>query len=250
MDFSDISARFKKMRDDKAPPAPGERNYAEIHALRARILGVLIRDARQAHGSTLDDLARELGTEVHTVEAWELGHQSPSLPQLEMLAYSLGVPVSHFWNTRTLAAEAAQHETPTQTEEYSALRDRVIGIRLQTARQDAQLSREELAQASGLSPDQVETYELGQQPVPFPELTSLAAGVRQPMAYFLEGTGQVGRWLALQEQYERFSELPDEMRAFVSQLVNQPFIEIAMRLSKLPIQDLRAVGEKILDITL
>ena len=35
----------------------------------------------------------------------------------------------------------------------------------------------------------------------------------------------------------------------VEQPVNQPFIDIAMRLSKLPVHELREVGENILNIT-
>ncbi len=249
MDFSDVSARLKKKREEQAPP-PVERNYAEINLLRARILGVLIRDARTAHGNTQAEVAEHLHVSEDMVRDWEYGRGAPSLPQLEMLAYFVDVPVSHFWSNQTFAAQEDQRVTPPPTEDYNQIRDRVIGLRLMIARKEAKLSQEELAKSSGQTVDQVEAYEHGTLPVPFPALTALASAVRQPVSYFLEETGRVGNWLALQEAYERFCKLPEEIRAFVAQPTNQPFIEIAMRLSELPLKELRTVAEKILDITL
>jgi len=165
-----------------------------------------------------------------------------------MLAYHLGVPVSQFWNKKTISAEEAERQLPDA--EYRDLRDRVIGAKLQMARQEAKLSREELASATGLTPEKIETYEYGQVSIPFPELTSIAHVVRKSMGYFLEDNNRVGTWLRLQEEYQRFSELPEELRMFVTQPVNQPFIDIALRLSRMPVQELREVGENILNITL
>jgi transcriptional regulator with XRE-family HTH domain len=248
MSFGDISARFKKKQDDSAPLPPAERNHEEVHALRARMLGVLIRDARLANGVTEAEVASALGVSEDQVRDWEYGRESPSLPQLETVAYYLGVPVSHFWSTKTLDSEHDERKVPPQT--YNELRDRVIGVMLTGARQEAKLSREEVAAATGLTEAQIADYEFGKQPVPFPELTSLSTAVRKPISYFLEDSNRIGGWLALKEEYQRFTELPEAMRAFVTQPVNQAFIDIAMRLSRLQVQELREIGENILNITL
>jgi transcriptional regulator with XRE-family HTH domain len=245
MSFGDISARLKKKKEEEAPPA--ERDHGEVHALRARILGVLIRDALLANDTTEAEIAGVLNVTEDDVQRWEFGQDAPSLPQLEMVAYYLGVPVSHFWNTKTISSEQDERRVP--EEQYHSLRDRVIGAKLTLARQDAKLSREELASATGLTSELIEEYEFGQRSIPFPELASLSTAVRKSLPFFLEDTNRVGTWLRLQEEYNRFSELPDELRAFVMQPVNQPFIDIAMRLSKLPVHELREVGENILNIT-
>ena len=247
MSFGDISARFKKKQDETAPPPPAERNHEEVYALRARMLGVLLRDARLAKEASEADLARALNVSEDQVLDWEFGRQAPSLPQLEMIAYYLGVPISHFWNTKTMSSE--QEARHVAEEQYNQLQDRVIGAKLMLARQEAKLSREEVATTTGLTEDQITAYEFGQQPVPFPELTSISTAVRKSIAYFLEDSNRVGTWLRLQDEYRQFSELPDELRAFVMQPVNQPFIDIAMRLSRLQVHELRAVGENILNIT-
>jgi len=246
MSFGDIAARMKKKQEEAAPP-PAERNHEEVYALRARMLGVLLRDARLAKDASEADLANALHVSSEQITAWEYGQQSPSLPQLEMVAYYLGVPISHFWNTKTMSSEQESRQVP--EDQYNALRDRVIGAKLMLARQEAQLSREELAKATGLTEDHISAYEFGQLSIPFPELTSISTAVHKPIAYFLEDSNRVGTWLRLQDEYRRFSELPDELRAFVMQPVNQPFIDIAMRLSRLQVHELRAVGENILNIT-
>ncbi len=246
MSFGDISARFKKKQEDAAPPA--ERDHEEVHALRSRILGVLMRDARLANGVTEAEVASTLSVSEDQVRDWEYGRESPSLPQLEILAYYLDVPVSHFWSTKTLSSEQEERRVPPTT--YNELRDRMVGTLLTAARQDARLSREEVAKATGLTEDQIADYEFGHKPIPFPELTSLSTAVRKPIAYFLEDSDRVGGWLALKEEFQRFTELPPEMRAFVTQPVNQAFIDIAMRLSRLQVQELREIGENILNITL
>lgn len=249
-DFADVSARFKKKRDETAPPAPEKRDYEEIHLLRARILGLLIRDARQARSKTQAELATELRIDPELLEAWELGQTAPALPELEMLAYGLNLPVSHFWRNQTVTERDAEHELNLAPDEYLALRNRVIGVRLAVARKEARLSHEELAAKLDLAPETIMAYEMGHEAAPFPVLNSLGAVLRKSVSYFIENAGRLGGWLRLQEEYERFTELPEDVRAFVSQPVNQPFIEIAMRLSKLPLNDLRTVGENILDITL
>jgi len=249
MDFSEISARFRKKREETAPPAPAERNFAEIHALRARVLGVLLRDARQANNLSAAELAAALGEAEATVQAWELGTESPSLPQLELIAYRLNLPISHFFGSQMLERKR-QPDLSVSPQEYTLLRQRVIGIRLTLARREARLSLEELAKLSGTDAETLSAYEFGQMPVPFPQLASLAMALRKAPNYFLEDIGQLGAWLALQEAYDRFCELPEEIRAFVSQPNSLPYLEIALRLSQLPLSELRAVGEKILDITL
>ncbi len=247
MSFGDISARLKKKTEEQQAAAP-PRDYAELYALRARILGVLIRDARLAKGLTEQQCAAEVGVPLEYITEWEYGRRTPTLPQLEMLAYYVGVPVSHFWNTKTISTQQEERHIPKEV--YNELRDRVIGTLLRMARKEARLSQEELAEASGLTAADIESYEFGQRSIPFTELTSLATAVKVPLSYFMDDSSRVGEWLSLQEAYHRFNDLPQEVRDWVIVPAHQAYIEIAMKLSKLPVQELREVGENILNITL
>src|SRR5258708_36119473 len=113
-----------------------------------------MRDARLSHGSTEAELAAAMSVSEDQVRDWEFGREAPSLPQLEMVAYYLGVPVSHFWNTKTISSEQDERRVP--EEQYHSLRDRVIGAKLTLARQESKLSREGLASVTGLTPELIE----------------------------------------------------------------------------------------------
>lgn len=250
MSFADISARMKQKRDqDLAATQPEARNFDEIYAIRTRILGVLIRDARLASGTTQEETATELEIDAEDVREWEYGKQSPSLPQLELMAFYFDVPLSQFWSEKTLSQAQQERSVPVPKDQYNEIRNRMVSTALVIARREAKLSQEEVAQAAGLAVEQLQQYESGVA-IPFPQLTSLASAVRRNMSYFLEGTGRIGMWLQAQEEYARFSELPTEIRTFVSKPVNQPYLEVAMKLAAMPRDELRLLAEKILDITL
>ena len=245
--MSDLAARLRKKKEEQIAALP-KRNFAEVYTLRMRILGVLIRDARLSSSLSDQDCAAELNIPLETFQGWELGQESPTLPQLEMLAYVMGVPVSHFWDTTTISAQqVARH---VNADEYAQLRNRVVGTLLRLARQEEKMSQAELAEACGLPLEKVTDYELGKTPIPFTELTSLSAAARVSLSYFIDDASRIGSWLNQQESFRLFSELPDELRDFVSQPSNRAFIELALKLSKMPVNDLRDVGASILSITL
>jgi transcriptional regulator with XRE-family HTH domain len=179
MDFKDISARMKKTREDRdvQDAQPKTMDHAESFLIRAKMIGVLIRDARLNAGRSLEECAGMLRVDPALIEVWEFGDAVPSLPQLELLAYYLDVPISHFWGTKTLEASREDHSRSQR--EYMALRDRLIGALLRQAREDMRLSLDDLSEASGLTAAQIEAYELGELPLPMHELSVLANVVRK-----------------------------------------------------------------------
>jgi transcriptional regulator with XRE-family HTH domain len=172
----------------------------------------------------------------------------PSLPHVELLSYALNVPISHFWGTATLLEENQRQEVDTQ--EYVILRNHLIGALLRAAREQANLTPEQLAAEAGISPGHVAAYELGQRPVPTPILATLASACRVNLSYFLENGNKIGTFLMLQEDVKNFSALPAETRRFVAAPTNQPYIELAMRLAQMGTSELRTIAEALLEITL
>src|SRR5512142_1410218 len=78
--------------------------------LRTKKLGVLIRDARQAARRTPEECARAIGISKGTLRAYEDGTRAPSLPELEVLAYYLRLPIDHFWGQESISDEAPATE--------------------------------------------------------------------------------------------------------------------------------------------
>jgi transcriptional regulator with XRE-family HTH domain len=135
-------------------------------------------------------------------------------------------------------------------EEYVALRNRLIGGLLRAARQQRDITPEQLAADAGISASNVTAYELGQRPIPAPVLMTLASVCQVNLSYFLENGNRIGEFLVLQEDLKNFTCMPDEVRQFVASPINQPFVDLAMRLAKMGTDDLRGVAEAILNITL
>lgn len=252
MGFGDIAARMKANKEAKAEGdknAPAHKADPEQgYKIRGKMLGVLLRDARLGAGRSLQDCGNLLHVAAELVETWEFGDEVPSLPQLEILAYYLGVPVSHFWGQETLESTRGS-KLDTQSE-YLALRTRMIGALLRQAREELGLSADDLANASHLSSALVTQYELGEVEIPMHQLSVLAGLVKKNISYFLESSSQIGELLAQKEMWRHFMELPEDLRQFAANPLNMGFIEIAMLLAQMPTDRLRRVGESVLNITM
>lgn len=252
MSFDDIAGdladRLKKKAGGSAAPAEEKpTNFPELYALRARMLGVLLQDARLAKGQTLEGCAVWVGVPPQQIHAWEIGDATPSLPQLEVMAYHLGVPISQFWSQDTLTGNNGYVRPPRG--EYIELRQRIVGALLRKARADADLTLEALAEQTGLTAAQIDSYELGEAAIPMTELVSLASAVDVSLSYFIDAANRVGQLLSLQENFKHFTEMPEDMQTFVSNPTHASFIELAMWLGKLDVRDLRGIAESVLNLS-
>jgi len=61
--------------------------------VRSKIIGVLLMDARLFSGKSIHECAGVIGVTDDVYESYEYGISSPSLPELETLAYFLKMPV-------------------------------------------------------------------------------------------------------------------------------------------------------------
>lgn len=249
MDFKDAAARFKQKKEaETAVRQDRPMDFAESYRLRGKMLGVLLRDARLNTARGVEECAHYIRVSAQEYESWEYGDTVPTLPQLELLAHFLDVPVSHFWGLETFEARQEDHDD--FQAEYLNLRNRMIGVLLRQARDEANLTLEALSAVCGLPVEQIAAYELGEVPLPMHELTVLASGVKKNVSYFLETSDHVGKWLATLEEWKSFTDLPDEMREFVANPRHIGYLQIALAFSKMPVETQREVGESMLDITM
>ncbi len=216
---------------------------------RAQKLGKLIQDARSTAEKSISDCAQALGVSDATFENYENGEQSPSLPQLELLAYTLRVPLDYFWGEEK-RSRIVERQSAIDFMRLNAVRQRMIGAKLRKARLEAGYSLEDLSEGLGISKETLEGYELGLASIPLPELERLGDMLQQPIKYFEDQHGPVGVWSAQQRALEEFKELPPELQIFVSKPINRPYLELAQRLSEMSVEKLRAVAEGLLEITL
>jgi transcriptional regulator with XRE-family HTH domain len=218
----------------------------EQESTRARILGVLIQDARVHAGRSAADCAQLLGMSPETFAKAERGEYIISLPELEVLAIYLDVPMAHFWGSQTLG-------TPKRPDYQTLLmlRHKIIGGLLRRARLETGKSEEQLAAEASITPDELREYELGHKMVPILELERLGRALGVSLAYFVDDDrGPLGRHENEQKMRRYFNELPPDVKAFVVEPVNIGYLETAIRLSQLDVYRLRQIAEGLLDITL
>lgn len=218
----------------------------ENEGTRARILGELIREARVRAGRSIDDCAGVLAIPPEAFIQAEAGEHVVSLPELEVLAIYLQVPMAYFWGSQKPASEP---EPDFQT--LLTLRHRMLGVQLRQARLDAEMSIEELAAKTGLPVEEVQHYEASPESISLLTLERISRALDLSLDDFVYAArGPMARHEQEQRYRRYFAELPAEVKDFVTQPVNLAYLETAIRLSKMDTQHLRQIAEGILDITL
>jgi transcriptional regulator with XRE-family HTH domain len=217
--------------------------------IRTKKLGVLIRDARLAARRSVQECAEALDIRKSVFRAYEEGERAPSLPELETLVYYLDLPIDHFWGKETKSESPSRHEK-LDLQRLLPLRQRKIGALLRQERMKASVSIRTLAHETGIVSSRIKAYELGERPIPLPELEVLVRTLGGRIESFFDRHGPVGHWMISEESVQRFLEMPVELREFVALPVNRPYLELAMKLSNMSRDKLRSVAEDLLDITL
>jgi transcriptional regulator with XRE-family HTH domain len=215
--------------------------------IRMKKLAIMIGDARRVSRRSVEECAAVMGVSTAEFQAIEGGKTAPSLPQLEALAYYLDVPVEHFWSNKVLTEnrplDTAAHQT------LRRLRDRYLGTRLRQLRMEASLTPQDLAEKTSLEAETIEQYESGRVSVPLPNLESLARALNIRIEDIFDKSGPIGEWRMQGEFVRSFIELSPRHQQFISKPVNLPYLELAIRLSDLSVERLRAIAEGILEIT-
>jgi transcriptional regulator with XRE-family HTH domain len=219
----------------------------QAFTLHAKMLGERMRQARLANGKSLRETARALGISSNTLSSFERGRRAISLPDLELFAYHIGTPVPFLLSGKS--------HTSSQKQKFNrnmmrTLRNRVIGASLRAHRKEAGKTIRQLADEVNMPPSRISAYERGERPIPIPHLTVIAASLGHQIEDYFDRDGPVGEWEISRQVYDRIMEMPVEIRQFLSQSSNLPFLELAKRFSELPAERLRSVAEGLLDITL
>jgi len=230
-------------------PARVSMNTPSQTILRTKKLGVLIRDARLTARRTPEECARAMGVSKNVFRSYEEGKRAPSLPELELLAFSLKLPIEHFWSKASLSGGTPPTE-PVDMPRLAELRQRMIGALLRQERNKASLSLKALNEETGIPAGRIKAYELGQRPIPVPELEAMISALASRIENFFDQSGPIGQWITDEKSMRQFLELPKDLQAFICQPVNRPYLDLARKLSDMSNDQLRSVAEGLLDITL
>jgi transcriptional regulator with XRE-family HTH domain len=217
--------------------------------LRSKKLGILIRDARMASRRSIKECAAAINVTTGVFKAYEEGRKAPSLPELETLVYYLEQPIDHFWSNESIS-DAPDRISELNLSRLTGLRHRMIGALLRQERMDASLSMKAVSEQSGISTRRLKNYEMGERPIPLPELEVLLNILGGRIETFFDQGGPIGLWMTQQKAIQQFLDMPVELQNFVCQPINRPYLDLARKLSEMSTDKLRSVAEDLLDITL
>jgi transcriptional regulator with XRE-family HTH domain len=220
----------------------------EVTELRNRILGILIRTTRERARASRRECAAVLGIPDSRFAHYEEGSQPISLPEMELLARYLEAPLSTFLQSGAMGDRTGNAALP-NPDLFLPLRHRVVGARLRQLRQDEDHTQEDIAEMVGCSASTISDYEYGQRGIAMADLEIICRGLGVTLEYFRDRESEVGKWHSEQEEFEQFTELPDDIREFVLKPINLSYLELAMKLSEMTAGRLRSIAEGILEIT-
>ena len=209
--------------------------------LQRKIVGVLIRAAREKTRRTTAQLAQRLGVTPGRIRAFESGKREISLPELELVALYLQTPLSFFVSGEMMIEEDIP---PPPSAAEMRTRRALIGAKLKQARLAAGKSKDECAQAIGRKPTTIGRYERGLTDIPLAELDLLARCLNVNLYYFIERKDSEESAALL--DLEKLARMPQEVRAFAFDAGNLPYLRMAMKFRDLPTDQLQEFGEILL----
>ena len=214
--------------------------------LRTKMLGAVLRQARTAAGRTLKETAAMIGVSSAILASYERGARGISLPELELLGYALQAPLHRF--LRPTRNETVKAEVNPAV--LISLRQHYIGAMIRSRRTEVDMSLRDLAKFTGIPAGRLSSYEQGERPIPVAELEAISTALNRDLGFFQDARGPVGEWQATQEAFEAFLKLPADLRDFVGSSENEPYLRMAQRLSDIPVEKVRSLGEGFLEIAL
>jgi hypothetical protein len=180
---------------------------------------------------------------------FEAGLISPTLPELEILSFFYKIPLEHFWGNNILS-ENEQELQAKKFKQLMTIRHRVIGANIKSMLDDKNILPEDFANTLSLDPGIFQKNLSGEEEIPIPILEMISRNLDCRIEDFFDTQGIIGNWRSEMIESQRLKEIPDDLREFISKPINVPYIELAIRLSELDVNKLRAVAEGLLEITL
>lgn len=224
-------------------------DYQLAISILSKKMGVLLKAARTQKGESKKTCGEIIGTSSRMISKYESGEKSPSLPELEVLAYFLDVPLERFWEDMA-PDDQDKMDALKNLEQRLEIRNLKIGASLRKYRQETKLSMKEVADKIGLTTYRLKSYEEGKFAVPVAELNAILRLYNRQLNDLVIDSGPIADWAHAISASAAFVELPQELQDFIIKPINRPYLDIAVKLSKMSVDKMRDVAEGLLDITL
>lgn len=202
----------------------------------------LLSKARQAAGKSTRECADALGIPIKRYTRLESGQEMPSLPEVEMLAYFFELPPRVFLSTEE-PEYGIPKASPEQIQQLVLLRHRIISATLQLARANKKYSLKQLSAQTGIPSARIKRYELTAVPIPLNELQALCASLEIQLDDLMDQSSFAAEMQKLAQEKERYQSLPREIKDFINDPGNLPFLTLAMRLQQTGVENIESLAQ-------
>ncbi|MBN1658698.1 MAG: helix-turn-helix domain-containing protein [Anaerolineae bacterium] len=218
-------------------------------AIRNKIVGILVKQVRTRSGISRRECAELLGCSPEAFAQYEQGELGLSLPQIEALAYLLGVPPASLWDDEHGSTAPGRQEAVPMGQ-IMALRRKMVAIEFRKCRASSGLTTAEAASLLACTPETIPEFESGKADIPLAALEIAAGWCGKALGDLVdEETPLLSKAQQEREILARLEELPADVRDFVLRPTNALYLRIAMLLSAMKADSLRQIAETLLDIT-
>lgn len=208
-----------------------------------------LKDHRTTAGYSIEESANFIECEPELMSRYESGEAIPSLVELETLAYYFKVVPETFWQGEDDITPEGSHQA-INFSSIANIRMRTIGLSCRKFRMEAGLDREQMAGRLEISVETLDNYELGAEKIPIDKLYIFAEQTNHSLNDFLDRKSPIGIWAETQRINQEILSLPIDIKDFIAKPINYPYLQIAQKLSKMPVKELRKIAEGLLEITL
>lgn len=217
--------------------------------IRNKIIGILVKRARQNAGKTQRECAEILGCSPSTFGQFERGRKGLALPEIEALACFLEVPLQVLLDGDHAPAQE-QEEEALPLSQFMQIRQKILAVHFRQCREAAGFTQREMAEVLGTSAYMISQYESGNRHIPLAELEMAADQCGRTLDDFVdEESLPLGRAERERRMIACLNELSPDVREFVLKPTNSLYLRIALLLSAMKADSLRQIAETLLDIT-
>jgi transcriptional regulator with XRE-family HTH domain len=197
--------------------------------------------AREAAGKSTKECALVLSIPLKKYQKMETGIILPSLPELESIAYFLGILPVDLLKDQTIEFEK-QNVNTEQLQQFMQLRHRILSATLQLLRSHKNLSLKEVSSLSGISTARIKRYEMTSTPIPLNDLLALCKALGTTLPTLLDQSGFLAERQKKIERERSIHQLPMVLQDFINDPENLSFLHLAVRLKETGIENLESLA--------
>ena len=204
-------------------------------------VGHQLAKAREAAGKSAKECALVLNLPLKKYQKLETGEGLPSLPELESIAYFLGVLPDELLEDRTIEFDK-QNVNTEQLQQFMQLRHRILSATLQLVRSQKNFSLKEVSSLSGISISRIKRYEMTSTPIPLNDLSALCTALETKVPALFDKSGFLADRQKKMERERSIRQLPVELQDFINDPENLSFLHLAVRLKETGIENLESLA--------